>query len=124
MNRPTSVRVNFLLAARAVAMPLRGRERKAHGSKDAPLQKAGGGERSASEGGPYTRVDQGKFDALAHGINAFRAHTHAITEMPFELTELCAAATDGHGKPCPYGIRASAARSAAASSSEGDNGVV
>ena len=62
---------------------------------------------------PHLRVDEGEFDALAHGVDAFGADADLIAEAPFELAGLCGAAT------------ASAARSAAAAStSKGDDGVI
>jgi hypothetical protein len=46
-------------------------------------------------------LNQRKLDTFAHGIDAFGAHADFIAEALFELARFCAAATDGHGKPCP-----------------------
>src|SRR6266571_724228 len=41
-------------------------------------------ERSASDGGPYRRVGKGEFDAFAHGVDEFGAHTNLVAEMPLQ----------------------------------------
>src|SRR5260370_33249566 len=55
---------------------------------------------------------ESEFDAFAHGVDAFRAHADLIAEVPFELAGFCAAAS------------ARAARSAAASTWQGNDGVI
>jgi len=46
--------------------------------------------------------DEGEFDAFAHEVDAVRADADLIAQVPFKLAGLCAAATGGHGKPCPH----------------------
>src|SRR5207253_5711499 len=45
--------------------------------------------------------DEGEFDAVAHGVDAFGADADFITEMPFELAGLCAAA---RGRSACFGV--------------------
>src|SRR6266849_8712938 len=75
---------------------------------------------------------EGEFDAFAHGVDAFGAHADLVAEAPFELAGLCAAtrkrtdcsaAANETRARCATAV-ASAARSPAAATRQGNDGVI
>src|SRR5260370_19335198 len=58
--------------------------------------------------------DQGEFDALAHGVDAFGADADLVAEVPFDLARLCAT-TSGN---------ATGSATTAAATLQGDDGVI